>query len=72
MHKVGSVGVLLLNLEAGLVLEDNVADAGEGKPSEPWIHGPTLMKIPFASMVVVMLVRPRLRGYLNNSQLYYF
>lgn len=46
LRKVGSVGVLP-NLEACLVLEDNVTDAKGGEPGELWIRGPTVMKVPF-------------------------
>ncbi|KAJ6454454.1 AMP binding protein [Mycena vitilis] len=49
-RKAGSVGVLLPNLKARLVQdEDGNVDAAEGKPGELWIHGKTVMK-----------------GYLNN------
>ncbi|KAG7449634.1 AMP binding protein [Guyanagaster necrorhizus] len=41
-RKMGSIGVLLPNLEARLVNED--VDAAEGQPGELWIRGPTVMK----------------------------
>jgi acyl-CoA synthetase (AMP-forming)/AMP-acid ligase II len=45
--KVGSVGVLLPNLESRIVSnEDGVdVDAKEGEPGELWIRGPTVMKV---------------------------
>ncbi|KAF8264657.1 AMP binding protein [Lactarius quietus] len=51
VRKVGSIGVLLPNLEARLVAsdEDNIIDAAPGEPGELWVRGPTVMK-----------------GYLNN------
>lgn len=51
VRKVGSIGVLLPNLEARLVAsdEDDIIDAAPGEPGELWVRGPTVMK-----------------GYLNN------
>lgn len=50
-RKVGSIGILLPNLEARLVAsdEDDSVDAAPGGPGELWVRGPTVMK-----------------GYLNN------
>jgi len=49
-RKMGSIGVLLPNLEARLVHDDEgKVDAAEGQPGELWIRGKTVMK-----------------GYLNN------
>ncbi|KAF7362187.1 4-coumarate--CoA ligase-like 7 [Mycena venus] len=49
-RKMGSIGVLLPNLEARLVEDDEgKIDAAEGQPGELWIRGKTVMK-----------------GYLNN------
>ncbi|KAJ7665916.1 AMP binding protein [Mycena polygramma] len=51
-RKMGSIGLLLPNLEARLVEdEDGEVDAEEGRPGELWIRGPTVMK-----------------GYLNNAE----
>ncbi|KXN85310.1 putative 4-coumarate--CoA ligase 1 [Leucoagaricus sp. SymC.cos] len=46
-HKAGSIGVLLPNLEARLVVDSEGAgeiDAEEGQPGELWIRGPIVMK----------------------------
>ncbi|KAJ7106027.1 AMP binding protein [Mycena crocata] len=49
-RKMGSIGILLPNLEARLVEDDDgKTDAREGEPGELWIRGKTVMK-----------------GYLNN------
>jgi len=43
---MGSIGPLLPNLEARLVVdEDGLIDAKEGEPGELWIRGPTVMKV---------------------------
>ncbi|KAJ6558413.1 hypothetical protein DFH09DRAFT_529695, partial [Mycena vulgaris] len=48
--KMGSIGILLPNLEARLVEDDDGnIDAAEGQPGELWVRGKTVMK-----------------GYLNN------
>ncbi|KAH9988027.1 AMP binding protein [Russula vinacea] len=51
LRKIGSIGILLPNLEARLIAsdEDNIVDAAPGEPGELWVRGPTVMK-----------------GYLNN------
>lgn len=51
LRKIGSIGVLLPNLEARLVAndDDNIIDAAPGEPGELWVRGPIVMK-----------------GYLNN------
>lgn len=51
VRKVGSIGVLMPNLEARLVAsdEDSIIDAAPGEPGELWVRGPSVMK-----------------GYLNN------
>ncbi|KAG5721096.1 putative 4-coumarate--CoA ligase 1, partial [Termitomyces sp. T112] len=43
VRKVGSIGILLPNLEARLVVDVD-AEANEGEPGELWIRGPTVMK----------------------------
>ncbi|KAF7360140.1 4-coumarate--CoA ligase-like 7 [Mycena venus] len=49
-RKMGTIGLLMPNLEARLVDDDDGdVDAEEGKPGELWIRGPSVMK-----------------GYLNN------
>ncbi|KAJ7076852.1 AMP binding protein [Mycena belliarum] len=50
-RKMGSIGILLPNLQARLVEDDDGnLDAGPGQPGELWVRGKTVMK-----------------GYLNNS-----
>lgn len=44
LSKVGSVGQLLPNLEARLVVDD-VKDAKEGGSGELWLRGPSVMKV---------------------------
>lgn len=50
-RKIGSIGILLPNLEARLIAsdEDNIIDAAPSEPGELWVRGPIVMK-----------------GYLNN------
>ncbi|KAF8622704.1 hypothetical protein AX15_006795 [Amanita polypyramis BW_CC] len=46
-RKVGSVGVLLPNLEARIVVDgegNGDIDAEEGQPGELWVRGPSIMK----------------------------
>lgn len=42
--KAGSIGGLLANVEARIVLEDGT-DAPEGEAGEIWIRGPIVMKV---------------------------
>ena len=44
MRKIGSIGPLIPNLEARLVIED-VQEAEPGQPGEVWLRGPTIMKV---------------------------
>ena len=45
-RKLGSVGLLLPNLEARLVTDlDGQSDAKEGEQGELWIRGPSVMKV---------------------------
>ena len=47
IRKGGSIGLLLPNLEARLVLDGEGVggdDAEEGKPGELWVRGPSIMK----------------------------
>jgi len=51
LRKIGSIGILLPNLEARLIASDenSIIDAAPGKPGELWVRGSIVMK-----------------GYLNN------
>lgn len=53
-RKLGSVGLLLPNLEARLVVEDG-QDAKEGEPGELWLRGPTIMKV---GLLCFKILRP--------------
>lgn len=44
LSKAGSVGVLVPNLEARLVGNDDI-DVEPGEPGELWLRGPTVMKV---------------------------
>lgn len=49
-RKMGSIGILLPNLEARLVEDDEgKVDAEEGKPGELWVRGKTVMKVGWVS-----------------------
>ena len=52
MRKVGTIGPLLPNLEARLVVED-VREATSGEPGELWLRGPSIMKVRSAGGVWV-------------------
>jgi acyl-CoA synthetase (AMP-forming)/AMP-acid ligase II len=41
----GSIGKLLPNVQARLVLDDGVTDAPMGEAGEIWIKGPNVMKV---------------------------
>ncbi|KAF8523463.1 AMP binding protein [Hysterangium stoloniferum] len=43
-NKIGSVGTLVSNVEARLVLDDGQTDAAEGESGEIWVRGPNVMK----------------------------
>ena len=48
LRKVGSIGILLANLEARLLVDgDGKGDieAAEGQAGELWLRGPTIMKV---------------------------
>ena len=48
--KVGSIGFLLPNLEARLLVDgdgNGEIEAGEGEAGELWLRGPTIMKVCF-------------------------
>ena len=50
ISKVGSVGFLLPNLEARILVDgdgNGNIEAGEGEAGELWLRGPTIMKVCF-------------------------
>jgi len=60
-HKYGSVGLVLPNIEARLVVdEEGGVDAEEGQPGELWLRGPTVMKVCSLSVRIC-------EGALNQS-----
>ena len=51
ISKVGSIGLLLPNLEARLLVDgdgNGDIEAGEGEPGELWLRGPNIMKVCFS------------------------
>lgn len=47
-RKVGSIGILLSNLQARLVADDEGGkeiESEEGQPGELWVRGPVVMKV---------------------------
>ena len=53
ISKVGSIGLLMPNLEARLLVDgdgNGDFDAGEGEAGELWLRGPTIMKACFFSL----------------------
>jgi acyl-CoA synthetase (AMP-forming)/AMP-acid ligase II len=43
---VGSIGVLVCNVKAQLVVDDDgTVDALPGEQGELWLHGPNIMKV---------------------------
>ncbi len=46
--KFGSVGLLLSNIEARLV-DENEEDVSDGEAGEMWVRGPTVMKASVGS-----------------------
>lgn len=65
-RKVGAVGKLLAGMEARLVLEDGVTDAGEGQQGELWVRGPIVMKVTERQSYENGDLQGHLQGYLNN------
>ena len=59
-RKIGSIGVLLPNLEARLVVDgegDGNIDAKPGQPGELWIRGPIIMKVRFLALLYLCNLR---------------
>ena len=51
ISKVGSIGLLLPNLEARLLIDgdgNGDIEAGEGEAGELWLRGPSIMKVSFS------------------------
>lgn len=67
-HKMGSIGLLLPNLEARIVdVEGNGdTDVEGGQQGELWIRGPTVMKVRFNdTLLSPVLIIPK--AYLGNE-----
>jgi 4-coumarate--CoA ligase len=67
-RKMGSIGLLLPNLEARIVVAEGNGDTDveEGQPGELWIRGPTVMKVRFNSTLLSpVLIIPK--AYLGNK-----
>jgi long-subunit acyl-CoA synthetase (AMP-forming) len=67
VRKIGSVGVLLPNLEVRIVTEDGSRDVEDGQPGELWMRGPTVMKVRFACPHPVHSTNFHPKGYLGNK-----
>ncbi len=72
IRKVGSIGNLLPNLEARLVIEDT-DEAKEGEPGELWVRGPTIMKVYIHAGILLdvgakSICESYLQGYLGNVE----
>ena len=51
VRKVGSIGILVPNLEARLLIDgdgDGNIEAGDGESGELWVRGPSIMKVCFS------------------------
>ena len=66
MRKMGSIGVLLPNLEVRIIDEDG-HDVEEGQPGEFWVRGPTVMKVRFARPHPVHFTNFQPKAYLGNK-----
>ena len=69
ISKIGSIGTLLPNLDARLVVDgdgDGNIDAEEGQPGELWLRGPTVMKVSAIIEVTRLATQVMRQGYLNN------
>lgn len=65
--KAGTIGTLLSNVQARLVLDDGETDAVEGEPGEIWVKGPNIMKVCGINCPCTKYLYP-LQGYLNNPE----
>ena len=69
ISKIGSIGTLLPNLDARLVVDgdgDGNIDAEEGQPGELWLRGPTIMKVSAIIEITRLATQVMRQGYLNN------
>lgn len=63
ISKIGSIGTLLPNLEARLVVDgdgNGNIDAEEGQPGELWVRGPSVMKV--SSIIEITRLATKLCG----------
>ncbi len=68
MRKVGSIGILLPNLEVRIVDGDSNGDVDveEGLPGELWVRGPTIMKVRSSGILLSPTVNIP-KAYLGNK-----
>ena len=66
---MGSIGVLLPNLELRIVADVGELDVGEGQSGELWVRGPAVMKVGFAGTYPSLPVLMNLasKSYLGNK-----
>jgi 4-coumarate--CoA ligase len=73
----GSIGKLLPNMQARLVLDDGEVDAATSEAGEIWVKGPSIMKVgyvviafsyPLSVPCFTHVVSTYSKGYLNNPE----
>jgi 4-coumarate--CoA ligase len=68
VRKMGSVGVLLPNLELRLVAERGDHDVEDGQPGELWVRGPAVMKVRFSCPYPLLpVLNLTFKSYLGNK-----
>lgn len=66
---MGSIGMLLPNLEARIVDTEGNGDTDveEGQPGELWIRGPTVMKVTYNAILFLPVLIGIPKAYLGNK-----